>query len=333
MTRNISFISMFRRERRSMKRKMRDSILIYGSGTMGCGIACCAALAKNDVLLYDIQPVSLEMARNRIEANLSELAANGLCSEEQKSDAITRIQPVQDLDSAFPRVKLVIEAVFENLELKQDVFQMLDAKLPVEVPILSNTSGLRISDIAAKTSHPERTLTTHFWLPAHLIPLVEVVVGDHSSPDLAAEIKTMLSSWGKSPVLVNKDLPGQLANRILQAVIREASNIVDMGLASAEDVDTSIKMGMALRFPVWGPLEHVDAVGMELCRSVQNTVLPVISASQKASPIFDRFVSEGRLGSKSGAGFYDWSKKSMPELEQRRNEFIIYALKKIREHK
>jgi 3-hydroxybutyryl-CoA dehydrogenase len=225
---------------------------------------------------------------------------------------------------------LVIEAVFENLQIKQDVFEMLDSLLPADVPILSNTSGLRITDINSKTKHPERTLTTHFWLPAHLIPLVEIVIGDRSSPELAFKIKELLTQWGKAPVIVKKDLPGQLANRILQAVIREAVNIVESGLASPEDVDTAVKMGMALRFPVWGPLEHVDAVGMEICGSVQNTVLPEISSRTDASPMFKRFIEEGNLGYKTGIGFYDWSQKDMDALVQKRNDFIVYALKKIR---
>ena len=205
----------------------------------------------------------------------------------------------------------------------------MDTALPPEVPILSNTSGLRISDIAKKTKHPERTLTAHFWLPANLIPLVEVVIGDQSSPELAERIKTYLTGWGKKPVIVKRDLPGQLANRILQAVIREAVNIVEIGLASAEDVDTAIKMGMALRFPVWGPLEHVDAVGFDICESVQNMVLPEIADRKSASSLFANMRSQGSLGHKTGKGFYDWSKKDMNALVKKRNEFIVHALKKI----
>ena len=140
----------------------------------------------------------------------------------------------------------------------------------------------------------------------------------------------MLISWGKAPVIVKKDLPGQLANRILQAVIREAVNIVETGLASPEDVDTAVKMGMALRFPVWGPLEHVDAAGLDLCCSVQNTVLPEISGRNNASPLFTSLIQNGSLGYKTGRGFYDWSKKDMNALVKRRNDFIVHALKKIK---
>jgi 3-hydroxybutyryl-CoA dehydrogenase len=309
---------------------MRDSVLVYGSGMMGCAIASCAAMAHNNVILFDVNESVREKAAGRVFDNLNELSGHGLCTKEQTEQAKKLISISDNAEEACSKAKLVIEAVFENLQIKQDVFEFLDSLLPADVPILSNTSGLRITDISVKTKHPERTLTTHFWLPAHLIPLVEIVIGDRSSAELAVQIKELLTAWGKAPVIVKKDLPGQLANRILQAVIREAVNIVESGLASPEDVDTAVKMGMALRFPVWGPLEHVDAVGMEICGSVQNTVLPEISSRTDASPMFNRFIGQGNLGYKTGSGFYDWSQKDMDALVKKRNDFIVYALKKIR---
>ena len=310
---------------------MRDSVIIVGSGQMGCGIATCAVLAGNKTQLVDLDFERAKAAIGRVQANLEELCANELCSAEEAKEAIALVSPSGDLADACESATMVIEAIFENLELKQDMFQKLDDLLPVDVPILSNTSGLRITDIAAKTKHPERTLTTHFWLPAHLVPLVEVVIGDKSDPALAVTIKDELSAWGKAPVIVKKDLPGQLANRILQAIIREATNIVSMGLASPEDVDTSIKMGMALRFPAWGPLEHIDNVGLDLCTNVQRTVLPGISNALEPAPIMVKCVEEGNLGSKTGKGIYDWTVRSMDEQIAKRNAFIIHALKKVRE--
>ncbi|HBR03909.1 MAG TPA: 3-hydroxybutyryl-CoA epimerase [Ruminiclostridium sp.] len=309
---------------------MRDSVLIFGSGMMGCAIGCCAALAHNKVIMYDADSAVLQKAKKRVSDNLNELSDLGLCTMEQTEEAKKYISVSRDVTQACEQTKVVIEAVFENLEIKQNVFEMLDRLLPAAVPLLSNTSGLRITDISSRTKHPERTLTTHFWLPANLIPLVEIVIGDRSSPELAVKIKEMLISWGKAPVIVKKDLPGQLANRILQAVIREAVNIVETGLASPEDVDTAVKMGMALRFPVWGPLEHVDAAGLDLCCSVQNTVLPEISGRNNASPLFTSLIQNGSLGYKTGRGFYDWSKKDMNALVKRRNDFIVHALKKIK---
>ena len=307
----------------------RNAVLIYGCGTMGCGIACSAALAGEPVILLSRDAEKARKGVERVKGILEDMRGQSLCTEAEAAKAFGSVSAAENLESVQNRVKLVIESVYEVMAVKQDVFTILDAALPPEVPILSNTSGLRITDIAKNTKHPERTLTAHFWLPGNLIPFVEIVIGDNSSPEVAEKVKVCLAGWGKKPVIVKRDLPGQLAGRIFQAIIREAINIVEIGLASPEDVDTAIKMGMALRFPVWGPLEHVDAVGFDICESVQNTVLPEISGRKDASPMFAKLRSEGRTGYKSGKGFYDWSNKDMDALLKKRNEFIIHALKKI----
>ena len=311
---------------------MRSSLVIVGAGMMGCSIAAVAALAGKPVVLVLHRPNQRAEARKKVLLAIDELQGYGLFTDQQCCSAKTRISLTMDIQTACASAWWVIESIDENLQHKQDLFQQLDDLLPPEIPILSNTSGLRITDIAEKMNHPERALTTHFWLPAHLIPLVEIVVGAHSSPELAKYVAEELRRWGKSPIVVNKDFPGQLANRILQAVIREATNIVESGLASAEDVDTAVKMGMGLRFPVWGPLEHVDAVGMDVCAAIQNTVLPEISASKTASPIFKSHIDSGEIGYKAGKGFYDWEKRNMHELKTQRNEFIVCALRFMKEH-
>lgn len=312
---------------------MINTVAIIGSGMMGSGIASQAARAGKTVYLNDTTIEKAKTGKMKAVACLEELDKHGLIKEKIE-DICSRIIPEADIEKAVEKAGFVIEAVFENLELKQDVFEKLDSILEKNIPIASNTSGLRITDIAARVKkHPERTMTTHFWMPAHLVPLVEVVLWEKTDIELARSVKDELLSWEKAPVLVMRDLPGQLANRILQAVIREASNIVEMGLATAEDVDTAIKMGMGIRFPVWGPLEHVDAVGMELCTSVQNTVLPVISGKKEAADIFIKNLEEGKLGYKSGKGFYDWSQKDMDKLVALRNDFIINSVKYIKNHK
>lgn len=311
---------------------MREALVIVGAGMMGCSIAAVAALAGKPVVLVLHRPDQQAAAQEKAFLAIDELQHYGFFTDQQCQAAKTRISLTMDIRTACAGAWWIIESIDEDLHHKQDLFQQLDDLLPPEVPILSNTSGLCITDIAEKMKHPERALTTHFWLPAHLIPLVEVVIGEYSSTELAKHVSRELRHWGKSPIIVNRDLPGQLANRILQAIIREASYIVECGLASAEDVDTAVKMGMGLRFPVWGPLEHVDVVGVDVCAAIQNTVLPEISASKAASPIFTGYIDSGETGYKAGKGFYDWEKRNMHALEIQRNEFIVCALRFIKEH-
>ncbi|MFA6008040.1 MAG: 3-hydroxyacyl-CoA dehydrogenase family protein, partial [Candidatus Shapirobacteria bacterium] len=254
----------------------RDSVLVVGGGMMGSGIAAISALAGNPTIIVESSDQARATCPDRVFGLLDELAENDLISEEKMARALGFISYQKDIETQCGKAFFVIEAIIENLAAKQEIFSRLDTLLPASVPIVSNTSGLRITEIAQRTKHPERTVTAHFWFPAHLVPLVEVVMSDKTSPQIAAWVVDTLKSWGKAPVLVKRDLPGQLANRILQAVIREASHIVEIGLASAYDVDTAVKMGMGIRFPVWGPLEHVDAVGVDLCNAVQNSVLPGI---------------------------------------------------------
>ena len=306
---------------------MREAVVVVGSGLMGSGIASRAALAGNPVILVDTQIECAEKGKERAICCMDELLENELCTADEAARAKENIQISVNMEKSLESARMVIEAIYENLEAKQVLFNQMDALLPSEVPMLSNTSGLRITDIAARTKYPERTLTTHFWYPGHLVPLVEVVVGEKSSLKMAEDVRDELNRWGKSAVIVRRDVPGQLANRILQAVLRESIDIVASGLASAEDVDTAVKMGMGIRFPAWGPLEHADAVGLDLVCSTQTTVLPDIDNRPGPNPYLTEKLEKGDKGYKTGKGFYDWSRKDMKVLEQNRNRFIIQALK------
>ena len=306
---------------------MRNSVLIVGSGMMGSSIGAMSALAGNPTILLDINE---ERCRKGLDSALHCIKTreeNGLHSQ-QEAEAARRLLTISTkLEESASKARLVIEAIIENLEAKQDMFATLDALLPVDVPICSNTSGLQITKISAKCIHAERTVTTHFWLPGHLVPLVEVVIGDRTDPKVAERVRDELKQWKKAPVLVNRDLPGQLANRIFQAIIRESISIVASGLASAEDVDTAISCGMAMRFPVWGPLMHLDAIGLELGLSVQDSVLPSISNEQTANEYIRNLVANGETGASAGKGFYDWHKYDIEQRKRMRDAFIVESVK------
>lgn len=306
---------------------MKGKVAIIGSGMMGAGIAACSVLSGHETTLFDLDADRTEAGRLNCRANIDQLLQGGLVDKDQAGASEELLRTETDMKKALEGSILVIEAVTEDLKLKQSIFKELDHLTPPDVILTSNTSGLRISDIASDVKYPERTATTHFWYPAHLVLLVEIVLGEHTHPETGEKLRELLLKWGKSPVLVKRDLPGQLANRILQAVIREAVNIVASGLASPEDVDTAIKAGMALRFPVWGPLEHIDGVGLDLALSVQRDVLPDLNNDEKPNQYLVDLCNSGNLGYKSGQGFYDWSTKSMQDLAGCRDHFIVETVK------
>ena len=306
---------------------MRDYVMVVGCGMMGSGIGAMSSLAGRRTVLVDVDEDHVKAGFTKACACIRQREENGLNTHEEALNAFDLLETSTDMGRAGERAFMVVEAIIEKVEAKQELFARLDAILPVEVPICSNTSGLRITDISNKCVHPERTVTTHFWLPAHLVPLVEVVMSDKTDLALAQKVREELKRWKKSPVLVLKDLPGQLANRVFQAIIRESIDIVASGLASAEDVDTAIAAGMAMRFPVWGPLMHLDAVGTNLGLSVQRTVLPSICADRDASKYIKDMVDRGDLGARTGKGFYDWSQRRIEDHMKKRDQFIIEAVK------
>jgi len=306
---------------------MRDYIVVVGSGMMGSGIGAMSALAGNKTILLDVDQTRVQAGLDKARTCIKVRETNGLNSPAECQKAVTLLETSTSTSKGASKACMVIEAIIENVGAKQELFAQLDSMLPSDIPICSNTSGLRITDISERCAHPERAVTTHFWLPAHLVPLVEVVMGDKTELAIAEKVLEELKRWKKSPVLVKRDLPGQLANRVFQAIIRESIDIVASGLASAEDVDTAISCGMAMRFPVWGPLKHLDAVGLELGLSVQETVLPDICAEKHANDYIRNLVKNGDLGAKTGKGFYDWSQRSMEADMEKRDRFIIEAVK------
>lgn len=226
---------------------------------------------------------------------------------------------------------LVIEAIVEHLPTKQAFFRELDALCPPAVILSSNTSGLRISDIASLMTHPERAVTTHFWNPGHLMPLVEVIQGEHTSEETVQRMHRFLQRCGKRPVIGRKDVPGQICNRLLQAVIRECIYMVQEGIASAADVEMALKAGAGRRFPVYGPLEHLDAIGLDLGIAVQTSVLPSLCNSTRPGQYLKELVAGGHRGAATGQGFYDWQARSVDELRHTRDLWLVQRMKEARQ--
>jgi 3-hydroxybutyryl-CoA dehydrogenase len=299
---------------------------VIGSGMMGPGIALTLALGglRTTILSRTREGADKGLAAARAQLDL--LTANGLADP-------GRVAPI-DASTAFDQtvagVDLVIESAPENMEFKQALFARLDALARPGAVLASNTSGLSITAIARECARPERVLTTHFWNPPHLMPLVEIVAGERTSPELAATVRDLLARCGKVPVLVKKDRPGQLGNRLQMALVREAAHIVAEGIAEVEDVDLAARNGFGLRLPAYGIFEHADMVGLDLAGAVVDYVAGDLCNAPHAPPLFQEKIARGELGVKTGLGFYDWSKKDAEEVRARRDAWVLEVVKSFR---
>jgi 3-hydroxybutyryl-CoA dehydrogenase len=300
---------------------------VIGTGMMGPGIALTLAIGgvRTTILSRTEEGARRGLEIARAQANL--LHENGIPQDGSALAAADRLASGTHFDETISGVDLVVESAPENMEFKQDLFARMDALAKPGAVLASNTSGLSISEIASKCSRPERVLTTHFWNPPHLMPLVEIVKGAKTADSNAEGVRDLLKRCGKVPVVVKKDRPGQLGNRLQMALVREAVNIVAEGIASAEDVDLAAKTGFGLRLPVYGILEHQDIVGLDL----GSAVLDYVSRDLCNEPGLPRLVKDklasGQLGVKTGSGYYDWSVRDANAVKALRDRFVLHFLK------
>jgi 3-hydroxybutyryl-CoA dehydrogenase len=304
-----------------------ETAAVIGTGMMGPGIAGTLALGgvRATILSRTGEGAAkgLESARRQLRL----LVENGLADPARADRALELVDCAYDFDSTIARVDLVIESAPENMEFKQKLFARMDSLSKPDAVLASNTSGLSITAIASQCSRPERVLTTHFWNPPHLMPLVEIVKGEKTSADAVAQIRELLARCGKTPVVVKKDRPGQLGNRMQMALVREAINIVAEGIADVGDVDLAAKAGFGLRLPVYGILEHQDIVGLDMGLTIVDYVCQDLYNEPHAPDLMRQKVADGNLGVKTGNGFYDWSLKSADAVKARRDRFILDFLR------
>ncbi len=238
------------------------SVAVLGSGMMEPGIAIGMAHAGHSVALYGRSRGSLDRAFSSIDDILRLFTDGEVVSASEAEQAQARIRGTTDLRDAAASAGLVFESIVEDLRTKQEIFEAVEPHVRDDTILASNTSGLPITRIAANLRRPERALTAHFWNPPHLMPLVELVKGERTTDQNVQRMRALLREAGWSPVVLTRDVPGQLGNRLQHAVYREAFHIVQEGIATAEDVDIAIKNGPGLRWPVYGLMEHADMVGL-----------------------------------------------------------------------
>ena len=293
-------------------------IAVIGAGLMGHGIAQVFALAGHDVTIYDLVAASLASAKLRILANLKDLG------DDQK--AIERVTPISDLPQAVGDADYVVEAVLEDLPLKQKLFVEIEKYVRRETILASNTSVIPITKIMEGLKRRERALGTHWWNPPYLVPLVEVIETKWTSPQAVDFTMKLHAAAGKKPAHVKKDVPGFIGNRLQHALWREAIALVEQGICDAETVDNVIKAAFGRRLAVLGPLENADMVGTDLTLAIHRTVLPDIDSRPRPSPYLESLVKDGKLGFKSGEGFRKWSQEQQAALRSK----VLQHLKKAR---
>jgi 3-hydroxybutyryl-CoA dehydrogenase len=276
---------------------------VAGAGTMGTGIAQVLATAGIEVCLVDVDPHQLTRAQAAIERALDRLVQKGTLSAGQRERALHLIRYTPHLD-ASANADLLIEAVVEDLSTKQAVLRQAAQVMPQTALLASNTSSLSITALAAAVSHPERVAGMHFFNPVPLMSLVEVVRGEHTSPETIEAITTLARQLGKTPVVVN-DFPGFVANRILLPMLNEAMFALMEGVADRDSIDQVMKLG--LNHPM-GPLALADLIGLDVCLHILEVLHRDLGDDKyRPCPLLRRMVSAGRLGRKAGAGFYEYA--------------------------
>jgi 3-hydroxybutyryl-CoA dehydrogenase len=293
-------------------------IAVIGAGLMGHGIAQVFALAGHDVTIYDSVQATLDSAKARILTNLKDLGDDRKAAE--------RITPVVELAVAVREADYVVEAVLENLPLKQKLFAEIEQHVRPDTILSSNTSVIPITKIMEGLKRRERALGTHWWNPPFLVPLVEVIETQWTSPQAVDFAIKLHVAAGKKPAHVRKDVPGFIGNRLQHALWREAISLVENGICDAETVDNVIKSAFGRRLAVLGPLENADMVGTDLTLAIHQTVLPDIDSRPGPSPYLEKLVKDGKLGFKSGEGFRKWS----PEQQQALRQKVLQHLKNAR---
>jgi 3-hydroxybutyryl-CoA dehydrogenase len=287
----------------------KPRITVIGAGLMGHGIAQVFALARHDVVLTDAHAPTLASAKDRILANLRDLGDD--------VTALAQVSVSPDLAEAVRDADFIVEAVREDLAVKQKLFADVERAARRDAVLASNTSVIPITAIMGGLEHRGRALGTHWWNPPFLVPLVEVIATQWTEAPALDFTMKLHAAIGKTPVHVKKDVPGFVGNRLQHALWREAISLVENGICDAETVDTVIKAAFGRRLAVLGPLENADLVGTDLTLAIHQTVLPAIDSRAGPSPYLEKLVAQGKLGMKSGEGFRSWTPEQQAQLRAR----------------
>ncbi len=303
-----------------------ETIAVVGAGTMGHGIAVAYAVGGCTVRLYDADADALDAARAAVRGAVSTLVAHDEYDLSDGGDAMDAITYATSLSAAVDGADLVIEAVTEDREVKSSVLADVEAAVDDGTVIATNTSSLSITELGSALDRPERFLGTHWFHPPHIVPVVEVVKGEETADWPVDAVTGTLDRIGKRPVVVEKDIPGFIGNRIQSAMAHEAWALLNDGVASAEDIDTAIKGTFGFRLPALGVFEKGDHSGLDIHAKVLDELLDEIDRGTTPSDALTRLADEGRHGVKSGRGVYDWRDVDVDAATEARDRQLLSLL-------
>jgi 3-hydroxybutyryl-CoA dehydrogenase len=298
------------------------NVTIVGAGTMGHSLAQSFAQAGCSVRLHDLRDEILIKARHLIASNLRTLVEAGLLEESRQAPVLDRITTTTNIVDAGENADFVIEAVSEDESVKKEIFRTLDKICPPGAILASNTSYLDIFQFV-ETGRPDKVIITHWFAPPHIIPLVEIVRGPRTSEETVDRIRELLIAMGKQPIVISKYLPGFIANRLQSALTNEVLHLLDNGYATPEEIDMATKASFGLRIPILGPVKRMDFGGLDLAQKIIKNALYQPPAKRTRSKTVDDLVNRGKLGVKTGSGFYEYGGRTPEEIMKERDLKLI----------
>ncbi len=305
---------------------MVGEVAVIGAGVMGHGIAQLFAGAGATVRLHDVDDGGLSSGLRAIEESLALLVEEGVLTVGDAAAAWGRIRPTTDLDAALRGAEVVTECIPEILSSKQSLFARVERAVAADALLFSNTSTFPVARLAEGMAHPGRMAVTHYFNPAQLVPLVEVLPHPEMPPGEVERTMALLRATGKRPVLLRKDVPGFVANRLQAALVREAFFLMELGVAGPEDIDAVVTDGPGARWPFVGPIETADLGGLDVWRRVIENLAPELGRGEGAPAALRDRVDRGDLGAKTGRGIFDYAGgKAAGRIRQRDRALIRLA--------
>lgn len=311
-----------------MKTKEIKNICNLGTGTMGFGTALLFAKNGYNVRMFGRSDASIERGFNSIKAALETYKENQLVAETEIPQILARITGCTTIEDAVKDADFVIESIAEDLAIKQEVWKKIESLTGPDTIFATNTSGLSPTAIAEVLTRKEKFVVAHFWNPAHIVPLVEIVPGKYTSQETVDVTWQLIEKIGKKPVSLNREALGFIGNRLQFALLREALYIVESGIATQEAVDTAVKYSIGRRLSTTGPLETADLGGLDIFHNIAAYLYADLCDDKEPSALLKNAMKTGNLGSKTGTGFYDWTPEKLQKIKKTRENILIEWLQK-----